>query len=205
MEQIAALTSTLVHSLRSTPRPGVTPAPSSLRREDVERIVRRTEQHFTARLEDQQNTIRDLTARLAAMDAERANRDAEIESLKRQLQKEKHHRLECEEQSHQMIEEHAKQVQHLESRLRKLEPLPSARGTPRSSRAPRFEDDSVLGHTLPDAREAVTPASVPGKAGNAAGPASQFSTSAVNDFLTSIGRELDAINAMETHRGLSLV
>jgi hypothetical protein len=211
---LVSLSTNLAETLRATPRSG-TPvcganSTAALRREDVERIVRRTEQHFAPEIE----RLRSENAALAEQLQRASDRqfDPTVAAL---LQAEKRQRLECEEQSQRMIEEHAKQVLHLENRIRKLERQlqestmgSSNRGTPRSSRNPaRFDDEPDRTTNSP---RAPTPKAFPVDLPRASTalpevrPTEPLSTTAVNDFLQSIGRELDAINALEASRGQTL-
>jgi hypothetical protein len=189
---IVSLSTNLAHLLRTTPRS--TPA---LAQADVERIVRRTEQHFTGQIVDQRNRLAALEAAMTKLREENQTLTQVNDDLKHSLQHERRQRLECEEQSQRMNEAHAKQVFTLESRLRKLEKqVPdsgglSVRGTPRSSRSAGGRLDEDLLDSSRQTESRVRSDAV-------------LSTTAVNDFLSSIGKELDAINAMEASRERTL-
>ena len=209
---LVSLSTNLAETLRSTPRAETPTASSGLRRADVERIVRRTEQHFVPEIE--RLTAENAELKKQVQTKNERDADSSSEDLRALLQSEKRQRLQCEEQSQRMIEEHAKQVLHLETRIRKLErQLQEAsagcsnRGTPRASRNPTRLDDDLdrvpISPRCPAARVPL-PQETNREVTPPQEPSQPLSTSAVNDFLASIGRELDAINAVEASRGQAL-
>lgn len=190
------LTTCVADAVRATPSSTTAP----LARGDVERIVRRTQQHFEARITALQNENAALRLELE----DRRGSAQSIEGLRQQLQFEKRQRLQCEEQCQRMADEHAKLVQTLELRIRKQErqiETGSIRGTPRSSRslALRHEDELELPNDLATEKTATVVSAPTVPRIDIA-----MSTDAVNDFLHSIGMELDAINAMESERSKHL-
>lgn len=198
LHEIYQMTVNVAEAVRATPHP-----PAPLQRAEVERIVRRTQQHFEGKISSLEAEVSRLRAELD--DARRGTSPRTTEALRQQLQFEKRQRLECEEQCQLMTEEHAKLVQTLELRIRKLErqldTTNSVRGTPRSARMStcgKVEDD-VDEVKRESTEDRVVPPLRPFVANDIA-----LSTDAVNDFLQSIGKELDAINAMETQRSKQL-
>jgi chromosome segregation ATPase len=181
LHAILNITTNVARTIGSTPRP-----PTELDQTSVERIVKRTQLHFASQLEARDRELAVLREALKAASDERDSLRAMTEDLKGHLYTERRHRLECEEQSQRMNEEHTKLVYNLEQRIRKLDnkshetASQSNRCTPRSSRNPGRTDDESAYKPAP------------------------LSTSAVNDFLSSIGRELDAINALEATRERTL-
>ena len=205
LQDIVSITQNVALTLRSTPRSHAPPnSTPGLNREDIERIVRRTEQHFLGQLEQYKSRCAELETLLRQSTARdekpSGSTCTSCNELRAQLHAEKHHRLECEEQSQKMNEEHSKLVANLELRIKKLERQAqdtgnlSVRGTPRANRQSIKCDDDHLD-------QEIRPAAAPRPSSP---PSIQLSTSAVNDFLSSIGRELDAINAMEASRGRHL-
>lgn len=209
------LTNTIASSLPATTTPQGSPA---LNREEIERIVRRVEQHFSGELEAAQHRIHDLEAEVATLKKRVAlpvaDSDGTVEELKRQLLQEKRARLACEEQSQLISEEHAKLVQTLEQRIKKQDKViqeagTPMRGTPRSARlSTRLAEPAVRppqdAQLFDLSKQDVPPLKGFSPPRVASVPPPALSADAVSDFLSAIGEELDAINSIESNRAVHL-
>lgn len=168
------------------------PTPTGLRREDIERIVQRAEQHYSgiiAELKAENDLLRKQVA------SGRPGIDTDL--LRQQLVEERRQRLACEEQCQRVNEEHAKVVATLEMRIKKLERVcqDASAKIPATPRSARFSFGTPLRESEPE------PAKVEVRKPEIVADALP---SVVSDFLLSIGKELDEINAAEAARSAQL-
>lgn len=208
--RIAANCSRRLQSPAASTQPPGTDAPGSLKRDEIERIVRRVEQHYSRRLEDLERENELLRRQLTE---QRHRLPPDTETLRHQLNEEKRHRLACEEQCQRMTEEHAKVVSTIEQRMRKqerqiLDMSKTTTGcTPRSARfstgTPLRESDDTKAIARFEPQNGVHGVKADSPIATVSIPPGGMQ-SVVFDFLSSIGRELDEINAAEVARSAQL-